>query len=159
MKLVKKLAHICARTRITVNQLIKDEEEFIKNQALTCATMPNIQIHLESTFLNCTFGYEPIRCVCDHILDEKYGPDRYQMHELFWKGDTIQSYGGLFVVDPFNEIVGIEAIHSQTSLFRQYELTYGVNQLKFVDGTYNLNRHKSTFCMCFLFPRKIFFLS
>ena len=66
------------------------------------------------------------------------------MHELFRKGDHIQSHGGLFVVDPSNEDFGIEAIHYQTALFTQYALTYGVNQLIFIDGTHNLNHRKST---------------
>jgi len=66
------------------------------------------------------------------------------MHELFRKGDKIQSHGGLFVVNPSNEDFGIEAIHYRTLLFRHYALSYGVNQLTFVDGTHNLNPHKST---------------
>jgi len=95
--------------------LTKDEVDFIKNQALTRAIVPNIQIHLENTFINRTFGYDLIRRVRNHALDEKYGPDRNQMHELFRKGDSIQSHGGLFVADPSNEDFGIEAIHYQTA--------------------------------------------
>ena len=127
-----------------LHQLTTDEAAFIKLHALTCVTVPNIQIHLEGQFPNRSFEYELIRRVRDHALDEKYGPDLVQMHDLFRKGDEIQKHGGLFVVDPSNEDFGMEAIHYQTSLFRRYALTYGVNQLKFVDGTHHLNRHKST---------------
>ena len=127
-----------------LHQLTTDEAAFIKLHALTRVTVPNIQIHLEGQFPNRSFEYELIRRVRDHALDEKYGPDRVQMHDLFRKGDEIQKHGGLFVVDPSNEDFGMEAIHYQTSLFRRYALTYGVNQLKFVDGTHHLNLHKPT---------------
>ena len=85
-----------------------------------------------------------IRRVRDTILDEKYGKDRIQLHDFFIKGASIQKHGGIFVVDPSHEDFGIEAVHFQQSLFRKYDIAYGVNQLKIVDGTHHLSRHNSS---------------
>ena len=97
--------------------------------------MSNLFIHLEAEFPSRWYQYELIRRVRDSILDEKYGKDRIQLHDLFIKGASIQKNGGIFVVDPSREDFGIEAVHFQPSLFQKYDIAYGVNQLKMVDGT------------------------
>ena len=126
-----------------VKQLTSSETTFIKNQVLSRVGMSNLFIHLEAEFPSPSYQYKLIRRVRDSILDEKYGKDRIQLHDIFVKGASIQKNGGIFVVDPSREDFGIEAVHFQLSLFRKYVIAYGVNQLKMVDGTHHLSRYNS----------------
>ena len=127
-----------------VKELTSSETSFIHNQVMSRVSMSNMLVHLETEFPSRSYNYELIRRVRDSILDNKYGKDRIQLHDLFIKGASIQKHGGIFVVDPSKEDFGIEAVHFQPSLFRKYAIAYGVNQLKMVDGTHHLSRHNSS---------------
>ena len=133
------------RTEVNIiGELTDAEERFIKEQTLSRTNVPNLQVSMEREFPNRSYDYELLRRVQDKFLDEKYGPDRNQLHDLFRKGDAIQQHGGIFLVDPCHDDFGIESIHFQPSLMRKYANLYAVNQFKMADGTHHLTRHNST---------------
>ena len=75
------------------------------------------------------------------VLEERYVSNRNQLHALFLNGEKIWRHGGIFEVVPSDKY-GIESLHFQPSLMRRYAMVYGSNDLKMVNGTHHLSKHK-----------------
>ena len=125
-------------------ELTPPEFQFIKEHSLMRTDIPILIVSLEREFRNRYFYCQMIRQIKKKALDERYGSDRTCLHALFTNGEGIRRHGGIFEVVPSSEDFGIESVHFQTALMRSYAIIYGVNDLKMVDGTHHLSKHKST---------------
>ena len=115
-----------------------EEAEYIKELSQNRNNVPTISVLFEEKLV--------VRCVLSKLLhqlrskhlDSKYGADRFNLVDLFKKGETINQDGGTFVVVPSSDDFGIQAIHGhQPKLMKEYAEIYRRDGLK-MNGAFQL---------------------
>ena len=120
--------------------LTPSEYQFIKEHSLMRIQIPMLMVNLEREFAHRSFDAKMVCRIKDKTLNERYGSDRKQLHELFIQGSDVRRLGGIFEIVPSQEF-GIESLHFQTAMMRRYAIVYGVNDLKMCDATHHLTQH------------------
>ena len=110
---------LAGRQQIIYEEYFPSEEaKYIKELSQNRNNVPTISVLFEE---NCVVRCVLSKLLCRHRskhLDSKYGADRFNLVDLFRKGETINQDGGTFVVVPSSDNFGIQAIHGQLKLMK-----------------------------------------
>ena len=120
--------------------LTSDEAEYIKELSQNRSDVPTILVLFEEKFTGRCVVSKLLHRLRSKHLDSKYGADRFNLVDLFKKGERINREGGTFVVVPSSDDFGFQAIHGQPKLMKEYAETYGRDGLKMADGTHKLSQ-------------------
>ena len=125
--------------------LSPDEFNSIKEQVLCRVHIPQMRVNLEECFPDRSFSSSMLHRMKLRFIEEKYGVDGHNLHDLFMKGDRIRHLGGKFIVVPSVTDFGIDTIHCQTKLMGEYARVYGEDGFKMADGTHKITKYDMTF--------------